>query len=210
MIRAVDGPLVSVYGVRPEAVSYNEKAEVLQYVWIAARSSLREVFERVSLADLASGQPPRRRHVAHRRRGRLAAALTVGEGLARRAARATRRGAIPGSALRADRSTLDLGTCGPVAGAVTTLDTTARGLRTGSPVVDAVAGGITSTMLALTTAGGDRAVLRLMTNEPWRTHGAELTTREHETQLMLADTDVPAPRLDRPGRRRVAPARPRT
>src|ERR1700759_5040942 len=38
VIRAVDGPLVSVYGVRPEAVSYNEKAEVLQLVWIAARS----------------------------------------------------------------------------------------------------------------------------------------------------------------------------
>ena len=40
-------------------------------------------------------------------------------------------------------------------------------------------------MLALTTDGGDEAVLRLMTNEPWRTHGAELTTREHVTQLML-------------------------
>jgi aminoglycoside phosphotransferase (APT) family kinase protein len=66
----------------------------------------------------------------------------------------------------------------------------------GSPVVDArpLVGGITSTMLALTTGSGERAVLRLMTNEPWRTHGAALTTREHETQLMLADTDVPAPR----------------
>jgi Rrf2 family protein len=58
VIRAVDGPLVSVYGVRPEAVSYNEKAEVLQLVWIAARSSLREVFEKVSLADLASATLP--------------------------------------------------------------------------------------------------------------------------------------------------------
>jgi Rrf2 family protein len=58
VIRAVDGPLVSVYGVRPEAVSYNEKAEVLQLVWIAARSSLREVFEKVSLADLASASLP--------------------------------------------------------------------------------------------------------------------------------------------------------
>ena len=48
-------------------------------------------------------------------------------------------------------------------------------------------------MLALTTADGERAVLRLMTNEPWRTHGAELTTREHETQLLLADTPIPAP-----------------
>jgi aminoglycoside phosphotransferase (APT) family kinase protein len=66
----------------------------------------------------------------------------------------------------------------------------------GDRVVEAqpLSGGITSTMLALTTADGDRAVLRLMTNEPWRTHGAELTTREHETQLMLADTAIPAPR----------------
>lgn len=58
VIRAVDGPLVSVYGLRPEAVSYNETAEVLQHVWIAARSSLREVFENVSIAALASGALP--------------------------------------------------------------------------------------------------------------------------------------------------------
>ena len=58
VIRAVDGPLVSVYGLRPEAVSYNEEAEVLQHVWIAARSSLREVFETVSIAALASGTLP--------------------------------------------------------------------------------------------------------------------------------------------------------
>ena len=58
VIRAVDGPLVSVYGVRPESVSYNEKAEVLQLVWIAARSSLRDVFENVSLANLASASLP--------------------------------------------------------------------------------------------------------------------------------------------------------
>jgi aminoglycoside phosphotransferase (APT) family kinase protein len=36
-------------------------------------------------------------------------------------------------------------------------------------------------------------VLRLMINEPWRTHGAELTTRERDAQLFLAGTDVPAP-----------------
>ena len=59
---------------------------------------------------------------------------------------------------------------------------------------EALSGGMTATMLALTTEGGDRAVLRLMTNEPWRTHGADMTRRERETQLMLADTDVPAPR----------------
>ena len=76
----------------------------------------------------------------------------------------------------------------------------------GSPVVDArrLSGGITATMLVLTTASGDRAVLRLMTNEPWRAHGAAMTTRERETQLMLADTEVPAPRsiaLDAEGSR---------
>jgi DNA-binding IscR family transcriptional regulator len=59
VIRAVDGPLVSVYGLRPEAVSYNESADVLQHVWIAARSSLRDVFEHVSIRALADGRLPR-------------------------------------------------------------------------------------------------------------------------------------------------------
>jgi Rrf2 family protein len=58
VIRAVDGPLVSVYGLRPEAVSYNERADALQRVWIAARHSLRDVFEQVSVADLATGTLP--------------------------------------------------------------------------------------------------------------------------------------------------------
>ena len=58
VIRAVDGPLLSVYGVRPESVTYNESAKVLQTVWIAARSSLRDVFETVTIAALASGSLP--------------------------------------------------------------------------------------------------------------------------------------------------------
>jgi Rrf2 family protein len=58
VIRAVDGPLVSVYGLRPEAVSYNDSADVLQHVWIAARSSLREVFEEVSIQQLADAELP--------------------------------------------------------------------------------------------------------------------------------------------------------
>jgi Rrf2 family protein len=59
VIRAVDGPLVSVYGLRPEAVSYNEAAEVLQHVWIAARHSLRDVFEHVSIQQLSDGKLPK-------------------------------------------------------------------------------------------------------------------------------------------------------
>ncbi|WP_232680270.1 Rrf2 family transcriptional regulator [Nocardioides sp. R-C-SC26] len=58
VIRAVDGPLVSVYGLRPEAVEYNDRADVLQHVWIAARGALREVFEQVSIQDLADGAMP--------------------------------------------------------------------------------------------------------------------------------------------------------
>ena len=59
VIRAVDGPLVSVYGLRPEAVEYNEEATVLQHVWIAARRSLRDVFEHVTIEQLASQDLPR-------------------------------------------------------------------------------------------------------------------------------------------------------
>ena len=58
VIRAVDGPLVSVYGLRPEAVEDNESAEVLQHVWIAARRSLRDVFEQVSIRQLADRDLP--------------------------------------------------------------------------------------------------------------------------------------------------------
>ena len=59
VIRAVDGPLVSVYGLRPEAVSYNESAEVLQHVWIAARSALRDVFEQVTIRALVDHKLPK-------------------------------------------------------------------------------------------------------------------------------------------------------
>jgi len=58
VIRAVDGPLVSVYGLRPESVTYNESAEVLQHVWIAARRSLRDVFETVSIQALSDHSLP--------------------------------------------------------------------------------------------------------------------------------------------------------
>lgn len=58
VIRIVDGPLVSVHGTRPEQVSYRHSATVLQPVWIAARSSLREVLEAVTLADLSRGELP--------------------------------------------------------------------------------------------------------------------------------------------------------
>jgi Rrf2 family protein len=58
VMRAVDGPIVSISGARPETVSYNDRAVVLQRVWIAARASLRDVLEHTTMADLASGKLP--------------------------------------------------------------------------------------------------------------------------------------------------------
>lgn len=58
VVRAVDGPLVSVAGDRPEAVTYKESAQALQHVWIAARHSLRDVFETVRISHLAEQELP--------------------------------------------------------------------------------------------------------------------------------------------------------
>jgi len=59
--------------------------------------------------------------------------------------------------------------------------------------VDRLHGGWTSTMLRLTDADGDRAVLRLMTREPWRRHARELLAREAVVQALLAGSAVPVP-----------------
>jgi Rrf2 family protein len=58
VIRAVDGPLANVRGIRSEQVAYRGSAEPLRDVWVAVRASLRNVLERVSLGDLARGELP--------------------------------------------------------------------------------------------------------------------------------------------------------
>jgi Rrf2 family protein len=58
VIRAIDGPLADIRGVRPEATSYGGSAEHLQDIWIAVRASLRDVLENVTLAQVASGRLP--------------------------------------------------------------------------------------------------------------------------------------------------------
>jgi Rrf2 family protein len=60
VVRAVDGPLAGVRGLRPENVSYVGAATELPQVWIAVRASMREVLEHVSLSDVASGRLPAR------------------------------------------------------------------------------------------------------------------------------------------------------
>ena len=58
IVRAVEGPLATVRGRRPEDVAYTGAAEQLQRVWIAVRHNLRAVLERVTVADVAAGRLP--------------------------------------------------------------------------------------------------------------------------------------------------------
>jgi Rrf2 family protein len=58
VIRAVEGPIANVRGVRPEQVEYDGAARSLQDVWIALRASMRAVLEDVTVADLAAGRLP--------------------------------------------------------------------------------------------------------------------------------------------------------
>lgn len=58
VIRAVEGPLASVRGQRPEDIDYVGAAAALDEVWFAVRANLRAVVESVTLADLAAGELP--------------------------------------------------------------------------------------------------------------------------------------------------------
>lgn len=58
VIRVVDGPLVSVRGVRPPELSYTGPAESLLPLWIALRANVRQILDGVSLADVASAELP--------------------------------------------------------------------------------------------------------------------------------------------------------
>jgi Rrf2 family protein len=52
VIRAVEGPIATVRGARPEDVEYTGAAAALRDVWIDLRASMRGVLEETSLADL--------------------------------------------------------------------------------------------------------------------------------------------------------------
>lgn len=51
-IRAVEGPIATVRGARPEEAEYTGAAAALGDVWIELRASMRGVLEETSLADL--------------------------------------------------------------------------------------------------------------------------------------------------------------
>jgi len=58
IIRAVEGPLATVRGGRPEDAEYSGAASQLPLVWIAVRKNVRSVVEHVSIADVANGTLP--------------------------------------------------------------------------------------------------------------------------------------------------------
>ena len=58
VMRALDGPLAEVRGLRPEMTSYEGAAARLQDVWVATRASLRAVLENVTLQDMVKGKLP--------------------------------------------------------------------------------------------------------------------------------------------------------
>jgi Rrf2 family protein len=58
IIRALEGPLSSVRGVRPNELASVGLSEPLISLWVAVRVALRSVLEHVTVADLAAGSLP--------------------------------------------------------------------------------------------------------------------------------------------------------
>jgi len=54
VIRAVEGPIATVRGVRPDDVRYEGVARALAAVWIDLRAAMRGVLDETTLADIVS------------------------------------------------------------------------------------------------------------------------------------------------------------
>lgn len=52
VIRALEGPIATVRGLRPEHTEYHGAASALGELWVELRASMRGVLEQTSLADL--------------------------------------------------------------------------------------------------------------------------------------------------------------
>lgn len=60
VLRAVEGPLATVADTRPEDTAYPDASGSMRELWIALRTSIRDVLEVVTIADLAAAElPPR-------------------------------------------------------------------------------------------------------------------------------------------------------
>jgi Rrf2 family protein len=60
VLRVIDGPLADVHGEQPENLTYSGSAEPLQQVWVALRTNMRDVLEKVTIADIAAQRLPKR------------------------------------------------------------------------------------------------------------------------------------------------------
>lgn len=63
VLRAVEGPLAGVRGVRPEETRYAGTAAHLPQLWVAVRSAVRSVVDEVTLDQLVTGRLPA--HIQH-------------------------------------------------------------------------------------------------------------------------------------------------
>ena len=60
IIRAVEGPLAAVRGIRPHELPDDGVTEPFVSLWVATRVALRSVLDVVTLADLARGTLPKK------------------------------------------------------------------------------------------------------------------------------------------------------
>ncbi len=60
VIRAVEGPIATVRGVRPDDVEYDGPARALAPVWLELRAAMRGVLEETTLAEPSSSARSRR------------------------------------------------------------------------------------------------------------------------------------------------------
>jgi Rrf2 family protein len=58
VMRAVDGPLAEVHGLRPHETLYGGAAEHLPDLWVAVRASLRRVLDETTLLQVLNGNLP--------------------------------------------------------------------------------------------------------------------------------------------------------
>ena len=58
VIRALEGPLAAVQGLRPDQLEYHGSAAHMREVWLAVRSRLRSVLDETSLADVIAVRVP--------------------------------------------------------------------------------------------------------------------------------------------------------
>jgi Rrf2 family protein len=58
VIRAVDGPLAEVRGLRPHETTYTGVAEHLPEVWVAVRHAIRRVLDETTLEQTLTGRLP--------------------------------------------------------------------------------------------------------------------------------------------------------